>query len=173
MNYVDNIIKAHCLFCLSEMLDSFINFDSPLDLDLFYVFFSGISYTAIIIGTFICFLLDYFWYSSLIFGGVWLDAINKTVKDIEGKSPFKGFVVTAILHLCSSLLISGIGFLSNGSINLFIFLCVLLGLILISRMLLPTVFEGRSIKLWFINASYQIICLFIIAISNGLFIFNK
>ena len=120
---------------------------------------STINWLAILVGAISSFALGSVWYAKPVFGGTWQKLVGRTDEDIKnsnmGKTFGLAFLLTVIMSINLAMFIgadkglmfglfagaaAGIGWVAMG-----------IGVVYL--------YEGRSFKLWLINAGYQVLML--------------
>lgn len=125
--------------------------------------FSNINYLAVAVSSILAFALGSMWYTPILFGKHWQKEVGLKDKDIEnGNMPltFGGsFILIVIMNLGVAVLINSLGLeeinLTSGALVGFFsgvtFVATAMGINLL--------YEQKTMKLWLINAGYQVIYL--------------
>lgn len=117
--------------------------------------FSDINWLAIAVAVATSFVIGSLWYSSLLFQKPWMRATGMTFE--KHANPLRTFGGTAVLNLLIAVAIALLAGphagwkmgLHTGLFSALFFVATALGVFYL--------FEQRSIKLWLINAGYQVV----------------
>jgi hypothetical protein len=125
-----------------------------------------INYWAVLVAALINMVIGMLWYSKLLFGSTWLQAINKSEAEIKASSTsllyltstvsalIMAFVLAHILSLIGANdLVAGI----EGAFWLW------LGFVFTTN-LVSSLFEGKSKQVYWIYVSYQLVSLLIMSV---------
>ena len=150
------------LLKIFHFFDLFTSMGATFSLPLLLM---NLNYVGIFVGSLLAFLLGYLWYSPSLFGTAWMKALDKNLRDFRGKSPAPALIITACYHLVLAALLACFAVLALElkSSSIFVFLCVLLGILSASGMLMATLYQQNPIRLWFINAGYEMLCMLLMA----------
>lgn len=129
--------------------------------------FANLNWIAIIAATVSAFILGGIWYAKGVFGGRWMQEIGLTEEDVEKGHMGKIFGTTFVLQfIAATTLAMLIGPNKGWLIGLHAGLIV--GLIWVgSAIAINYLFEQRSLRLWFINAGYNVVLYSIMGIIIG------
>lgn len=130
---------------------------------------TGINYLAVIVSALIAMALGAFWYSPVLFGKAWMAGIELKQEDISKNAATKSMIVSMITTLieifCLAALIETAkwsGVIIGAHVGL------LTGVGLVAAVLLSnSMYEGRPVKVWFINASYRVVYFLIAGLILG------
>lgn len=133
----------------------------------FAAVFSGVNFWAVLVATVLAFVLGGLWYSPMLFFKAWLDGAGLTEEDAQQGHPAKiyggAFVMTFI---AATLLAVVIGSHKSLLVGLHWGLIVGLGWVATS-FATNYLFERRSLKLWLVNAGYNVVLFLVMGAVIG------
>lgn len=128
--------------------------------------FSSINWLALIVATLSAYALGAIWYSPILFGKAWQKGVGLSEEDIKGANMAKifgtTFLLTFIIGLGLALMIgmhpSPMTWMEGLHQGLFV------GVFFVSAsMAINYLYQRKSLKLWLIDAGYQIVFIAIMA----------
>ncbi|MDN5214574.1 DUF1761 domain-containing protein [Fulvivirgaceae bacterium BMA12] len=133
--------------------------------------FASINFLAVLVSAIVSFALGALWYSPALFGKTWQLELGFSDEDLKGANMGKifgsSFVLMLIMGLGMAMLIQGhfdqeITWLSGLKHGIYI------GLVFVgASMGINMLYQRKSLKLWFIDAGYQIVFLGIMGAILG------
>jgi hypothetical protein len=129
-----------------------------------------VNYYAILVCGAVSVALGALWYSPMLLGKIWAEAIEKTDEELKKEfKPVKTFGIIFVAHLFIAYSLAQLMVHSNAStvpegLRL-AFLCWV-GFIA-TPMFISTLFEGRKKRLWLVDSGYHLINLLIFGIILG------
>jgi hypothetical protein len=121
--------------------------------------FSEINWLAVLVAAVSSFALGSVWYSKPVFGSAWQKLINRSNEDIKNSSMAKIFGIAFLLTIIMSLnLAMFIGRDRGLAFGLFAGAAAGVGWVALG-IGVNYLYEGRSFKLWLINAGYMALML--------------
>jgi hypothetical protein len=121
--------------------------------------FSEINWLAVLVAAISSFALGSVWYAKPIFGGTWQKLINRSDEDIKNANMLKVFGISFLLTIIMALnLAMFIGRDQGLAFGLFAGAAAGIGWVALGIGIMY-LYEGRSLKLWLINAGYQALML--------------
>jgi Protein of unknown function (DUF1761) len=125
-----------------------------------------IYHPAAVVSALVYYVWGWLWYT--IFGSQWLDLINKTRADLNPSDPRPYIVSFAMAFVLAYATAIALSHDDDRTVQHGIQFGVFMGVALIaSTMLTNTLFEGRSVTLWLINAGYPVTGLMIVGAIIG------
>ena len=120
--------------------------------------FTGLNWWAIVVATFVAFVLGGLWYGPLLFGKAWLAALGKTQEDIK-PSPTP-FIVSAVAALATCVVVAALlrGLEITGWLPGAMFGLVTGVGFIAAAMASDHAFGGFGWKLWAIESGYRVAC---------------
>ena len=125
--------------------------------------FSDIKFLAVLVGAIISMAVGFVWYSKPVFGTIWMRLSGISQDQVEGGAGI-GYLWTFIGSLVATLVLSLL-ILTMGSTTFVegLMAGVLVGVgFAATATLANSVFEGKNLGAWLINAGYQVMSLAII-----------
>ena len=120
---------------------------------------STINWLAILVGAVSSFALGSLWYARPVFGATWQKLVGRSDEDIKNSSMGKTFGLAFLLTLIMSInLAMFIGAGQGFAFGVFAGAAAGIGWVATGIGVIY-LYEGRSFKLWLINAGYQAIML--------------
>lgn len=118
---------------------------------------SQINFLAVLVAAILSFGIGALWYSPVLFGNAWMKLVGKTEEQIKSQNMVKIFGTAFILAVIISFnLAAFLGAESN--LQLGMFYGGLAGIGWVSCSIgIVYLFEGKPLKLFFIDAGYQIV----------------
>lgn len=118
---------------------------------------SNMNYWAVIVAAVTAMAIGGVWYSPLLFANVWMKENGFTEESMKGRNPItpmiSAFLLTTVMAFNLSLFLSGpsdvVWGMIAGAMASIGWIALSLGIIYL--------FEGRSLKLWLINAGYSVV----------------
>ncbi|MGR3812186.1 DUF1761 domain-containing protein [Jiulongibacter sp. NS-SX5] len=133
--------------------------------------FSNINFLAVLVGGILAFAFGSLWYSPVLFSNAWQKEVGLTEDDIKGANMAKIFGSSLVLMLVMSL---GMAIMlkghDDGEINLMTGLMhgLYTGIMFVATSIgINILYQRRSIKLFLIDAGYQVIMLVIMGAVIG------
>ncbi len=133
--------------------------------------FASINFLAVLVSAIASFALGALWYSPVLFGKTWQLELGFSDEDLKGANMGKifgsSFVLMLVMGLGMAMLIQGhfdqeITWLSGLKHGIYI------GLVFVgASMGINMLYQRKSLKLWFIDAGYQIVFLGIMGAILG------
>ena len=133
--------------------------------------FANINFLAVLVSAIVSFALGALWYSPVLFGKTWQRELGFSDEDLKGANMGKifgsSFVLMLIMGLGMAMLIQGhfdqeITWLSGLKHGIYI------GLVFVgTSMGINMLYQRKSLKLWFVDAGYQIVFLGIMGAILG------
>lgn len=121
--------------------------------------FASINWLAILVGAVSSFAVGSVWYARPVFGRTWQKLIGRSDEDIQNSNMVKTFGLAFLLTLIMSInLAMFLGADAGFRFGLFAGLAAGLGWVSMGLGVIY-LYEGRSFKLWLINAGYQTLML--------------
>lgn len=120
--------------------------------------FTQINYLAILIAIVINQAVGALWYSPVLFGNKWMKLVGLKREEIKQKDALKGFVFALVFAVINYFIIAIIVTAVGNTIVGGLVTGFLLSLITAFQLGTNFAYEGRSIKLFLINAFYPIVC---------------
>ncbi len=126
-----------------------------------------INYVAVVVAALVPMFLGALWYSTALFARPWMRAVDRTQQELKGAQ--LGYVISALAALLMSYALARIDRwaevddLWNGAL---VGLLVWVGFVA-TVLAVTTYFSGRSLKLWLINAGYQLVALVLVGAIHG------
>jgi hypothetical protein len=126
-----------------------------------------INYVAVVVAALVPMFLGALWYSTALFARPWMKAVDRTQQELKGAQ--LGYVISALGALLMSYALARIDRwaevddLWNGGL---VGLLVWVGFVA-TVLAVTTYFSGRSLKLWLINAGYQLVALVLVGAIHG------
>jgi hypothetical protein len=126
-----------------------------------------INYVAVVVAALVPMFLGALWYSTALFARPWMRAVDRTQQELKGAQ--LGYVISALGALLMSYALARIDRwaevddLWNGGL---VGLLVWVGFVA-TVLAVTTYFSGRSLKLWLINAGYQLVALVLVGAIHG------
>ena len=126
-----------------------------------------INYVAVVVAALVPMFLGALWYSTALFARPWMKAVDRTQQELKGAQ--LGYVISALAALLMSYALARIDRwaevddLWNGAL---VGLLVWLGFVA-TVLAVTTYFSGRPLKLWLINAGYQLVALVLVGAIHG------
>ncbi len=124
---------------------------------------SNINYLAVVVATLAAFALGALWYSPVLFSKVWQKEVGLTDETLKGANMAKIFgtclVLTAVMAFGMALMLKGH---DMGDLGLQIGLIhgLYVGVFFVGMSMgINYLYQRKSLKLWFIDAGYQIVFL--------------
>ncbi len=121
-----------------------------------------INYLAVLVSAIVSIIIGSLWYSPLLFGNAWMKAGGISMKEMEkakkkgmGRLYFAAFIGSLVMAFVLGIFIKlvGIGsFLEGMQIGFWLWLGFIVPVLLGS-----VLWEGRSVKYYLINVSYQLV----------------
>ena len=112
---------------------------------------------AVVTAAAVCFAIGGLWYSPLLFAKAWLRESGLTEEQTRKANMFKVFGLTAVANLVMAFnLAAFIGPQATLEFGLFAGFAAGLGWVAMSLGVIY-LFEQRSLRLWLINAGYQVV----------------
>jgi hypothetical protein len=135
----------------------------------FVTLFQPLNYLAVIAAALIQFVLGYFWYSKAMFADSWTKEVGLKDSDFKNGLGMKYIMpITVVLYFFISLVLAmiiGSGAELSSAVNM----AVIIGLGLISALTgIHYLYERRSLRLFIINAGYNVFGLILAAIILSL-----
>ncbi len=132
-----------------------------------------INYISVLIAAIISMIVGFFWYSPMLFGNLWMKLSGKTKKDInkvKKKGMGKIFVAEFISQLVMAYILAVIiGATGASTISQALFVSFFIWLGFIATITLGTVlWEGKSIKLYILNAAHTLISILLMGLIISL-----
>jgi hypothetical protein len=128
---------------------------------------STINWLAILVAAVASFAVGSVWYAKPVFGGVWQKLIARSDEDIRNASMIKIFGLAFLLTLVMAInLAMFIGEGKGFAFGLFAGAAAGIGWVAMGIGVMY-LYEGRSFKLWLINAGYQALMLTIMGAIIG------
>lgn len=132
------------------------------------------NWLALILAAVVSFLSGMLWYSDFLFGKTWrnLMGVQSDSADMKSPSMVKLFVIAIVLDLLTAFALWNIGTavcLTWTCLNVFAFMAWL-GF-MVPVMVGSVLWEGKSWKLFAINAGYRLVSVFLIAAVLARFAF--
>ncbi|HAF30640.1 MAG TPA: DUF1761 domain-containing protein [Bacteroidales bacterium] len=133
--------------------------------------FSNINYLAVFVSALASFVIGSLWYSPILFGKSWQNALGLSEDDLKGANMFlifgTSFVLMFIMALGLALFSQGhtnsestwLGGLSNGLFVALFFVSTSYGVNML--------YQRKPFKLWAIDAGYQIVLLGVMGMIIG------
>ncbi len=120
--------------------------------------FTQINYLAVLLAIVVNQAVGALWYSPVLFGVKWMGLVGLKKENINRKDSMKGFVFALIFAVINYIIIAAVitavgNTLAGGLITGFV-----LSLITAFQLGTNYAYEGRSVKLFLINAFYPIVC---------------
>ncbi len=137
--------------------------------------------TTIVMSALSALLIGSLWYHPKIFGTAWLRLVNISPKDLEKRKKYMPLLmlVSFIMFLCVAFMVSIIisvdisQIISNTVFDQTILNALLIWISLVVPVLLWSVFwEGKSIKLFAINAGYWLVVLYAMSLILDTVVIN-
>lgn len=133
--------------------------------------FSDINYLAVAASALAAFALGALWYSPVLFSKVWQKEVGLSEDDFKNANMAKtfggSFVMMLIMSFGMALLVQGHGGQSVGAVA-GLYHGLFVGIFFVgTSMAINMLYENKSMKLWLINAFYQIIFLGIMGLILG------
>ena len=126
--------------------------------------FDGINWLAVLVSAVAAFMLGGVWFSPVLFARQWMEALGKTKEEagMPGPSMALSFVVTLVMALALAMIVTRLPHLTMGG-------AIRLGLaigagIVAAGMASDYAFTGWPRKLYFIQASYHVLMVVIMAV---------
>jgi hypothetical protein len=117
----------------------------------------GINWLAVVVSTVIAFAIGGIWYSKALFGSVWLEEVGLTEEAVNNANvakTFGGAFVLQFLAVTALAVLLG----TDGTWQSGLQIGLLIGLFWIATAYgITYLFEQRSLRLFFINAGYNIV----------------
>jgi hypothetical protein len=117
----------------------------------------GINWLAVVVSTVIAFAIGGIWYSKALFGSVWLEEVGLTEEAVNNANvakTFGGAFVLQFLAVTALAILLG----TDGTWQSGLQIGLLIGLFWIATAYgITYLFEQRSLRLFFINAGYNIV----------------
>lgn len=129
--------------------------------------FASINYLAVLVATLVAYFFGALWYSPILFGNVWKQALGKSREELPAPTlpMLIGFILTFVTALGLALLIKSLGVntLIGG---------VLVGLVvaiafIVTNTLSEYLYSGQSMKLFWIHAGYRVVYILIMGAILG------
>jgi len=126
-----------------------------------------VNFVAVVVAAIVSIFLGALWYSPALFARPWMQAVGRTEEELGGMG--FGYVISGIGALLSSYALARIDrwaevdTLWNGGL---VGLLAWLGFVA-PVLAVTTYFGGRPVKLWWINAGYQLLALVVLGAING------
>ena len=128
---------------------------------------STINWLAILVAAISSFALGSLWYAKPVFGGIWQKLIARTDEEIKNASMVKIFGLSFLLTLVMAInLAMFIGPDQGAAFGLFAGAAAGIGWVAMS-LGVNYLYEGRSFRLWLINAGYMSLALAIMGTIIG------
>lgn len=133
--------------------------------------FSNINFLAVLVGGLLAFAFGALWYSPLLFSKAWQKEIGMTEEDLKGANMVQIFGTSLVLMLIMSL---GLSFTLRGhemgTIDLQTGMLhgLYIGLMFVATSVgINALYQRKSIKLFLIDAGYQVIMLVVMGAVIG------
>lgn len=118
---------------------------------------SNMNYWAVIVAAVTAMVIGGVWYSPLLFANAWMKENGFTEESMKGRNPtapmISAFLLTIVMAFNLALFLSGpsdvVWGMIAGAMASIGWIALSLGIIYL--------FEGRSLKLWLINAGYSVV----------------
>jgi hypothetical protein len=126
-----------------------------------------INYVAVVVAALVPMFLGALWYSTALFARPWMRAVDRTQQELKGAQ--LGYVISAVGALFMSYALARIDRwakvddLWNGAL---VGLLIWVGFVA-TVLAVNTYFSGRPLKLWLINAGYQLVALVLVGAIHG------
>jgi len=123
--------------------------------------FTSINYLAVLVATLVAYFFGALWYSSILFGKIWMRALGKGKEELPAPTlpMLISFILTFITALGLAVLINSLGittFLGGIFIGLFIAIAFIA-----TNTLSEYLYSGTSMKLFWIHAGYRVVYILI------------
>jgi hypothetical protein len=133
--------------------------------------FSNMNFLAIIVAALASFALGALWYSPILFGKAWQKELGFTDEYLQSGNMVKIFGSSFVMMLIMSMgLASLLPNLANGALSAKsgLHYGLMIGLLFVATsMAINLLYQRKSIKLWAIDACYQIVFLCIMGLILG------
>lgn len=128
---------------------------------------AGINWLAVVVATFVAFAIGGLWYSKALFGGAWLEEVGLTEEAVNNSNMPKTFGGTIVLQfLAVTALAALVGTDSSWQSGLYNGL--LIGVFWVATAYgITYLFEQRSLRLFLINAGYNVVLFAIVGTIIG------
>lgn len=128
---------------------------------------AGINWLAVVVSTVIAFAVGAFWYSKTMFGSIWLEEVGLTDDAVDSANMPMTFGGTFILQFCAvtalAILVGSDGTWKSGLQS-----GLLIGVFWIATAYgITYLFEQRTMRLFFINAGYNVVLFAIVGTVLG------
>jgi hypothetical protein len=126
-----------------------------------------INYVAVVVAALVPMFLGALWYSTALFARPWMRAVDRTQQELKGAQ--LGYVISAVGALLMSYALAridrwaAVDDLWNGAL---VGLLIWVGFVA-TVLAVNTYFSGRPLKLWLINAGYQLVALVLVGAIHG------
>jgi hypothetical protein len=116
---------------------------------------ANINWLAVLVAAIAGFAVGGLWYGP-VFGKAWMQAAGMTEEKINAANPARIYGTTLLLNLIAAFSLAM--FIGAGGLQFGVFAGFMTGLAFVATALGVTyLFEHRPLKLWLINAGYQIV----------------
>lgn len=127
-----------------------------------------VNFLAIVLAALSGFIIGGLWYSKLLFGMAWMSAAGVTEEDVQNGHPGKVYGIALVLSILASWMFAWM--LHPQSLHSGLLYGLHIGVFFIATTFgISYLFEGRSMKLWLINAGYHIVQFSVIGLILGAF----
>lgn len=118
---------------------------------------SKLNYLAIVVAALSTFAVGFVWYSPALFGSAWMRETGLTEEDMKRRNPAKVFGLSLLLALVMAFnLAAFIGTEATFGFAVAAAFAAGFGWVALA-MGVTALFEGRSIRLWLIDAGYHVV----------------
>lgn len=134
----------------------------------FVSLFGEVNFFAVLAATVLAFVIGGLWYSPLLFFRAWLDGAGLTAEDAQQGHPAKIYGgAFAMTFVAATLMAVVIGHHKSVGVGIHWGLIVGLGWVATS-FATNYLFERRSLKLWLVNAGYNVVLFVVMGAVIGL-----
>ncbi len=128
---------------------------------------ANLNYWGIIAALAVSFVTGMTWYAPAVLGKIWMKELGKKMEDCKGQPMGLIYATTAVLNIILGLALSLL--IGTGDY----LLGLIWGFLISIAIVAPTIginylFEGKSLKLFFINAGYWVVTLSLMGLVIGL-----
>lgn len=118
---------------------------------------AGINWLAVVVATFVAFAISGLWYSKALFGSAWMEEVGLTEEAVNNANMPKTFGGTIVLQfLAVTALAALVG--TDSSWRSGLYSGLLIGVFWVATAYgITYVFEQRSLRLFLINAGYNVV----------------
>ena len=135
-----------------------------------FVILGQVNYLAVLVCTLFAMVLGSIWYSPVLFGKAWMKGVGLKKEDIKKGDSTKAMLASVIIAFIGALVMASfIVLIGTPRVFTGVHIGFLVAIGFISPvMLMNTLYEKRSIKVWLIHTFYQLI---VFMVNGGILAF--